>query len=222
MPDYGLWQQIGTMDKLDEYKLTMPMIDEEWIMEKWMIHYGQLWRCQWNTEWWLNLPVSLRNYVFDLRDSVSEATLFFLGFWEVLVIKQYYMYIVMCIYCIYFITPAWLESAPMYCVTVLFLASRQCHVVGIQVVQLRRSWALNVPLSCADCSASRTARATEWVKTWDLGTEERWTEPPWVLLFCSWVNVHMGASENWTCLPNRCKYSMSEEMSKISSENEDS
>ena len=146
----------------------------------------------------------------------------FLGFWEVLVIKQSYMYIVMCIYCIYFITPAWLESAPMYCVTVLFLASRQCHVVGIQVVQLRRSWALNVPLSCADCSASRTARATEWVKTWDLGTGERWTEPPWVLLFCSWVNVHMDASENWTCLPNRCKYSMSEEMSKISSENEDS
>jgi hypothetical protein len=80
MPDYGLWQQIGTMDKLDEYKLTMPMIDEEWIMEKWMIHYGQLWRCQWNTEWWLNLPVSLRNYVFDLLDSVSEATLFFSWF----------------------------------------------------------------------------------------------------------------------------------------------
>lgn len=34
------------MDELDEYKLTMPMIDEEWMMEKGMIHYGQLWGCQ--------------------------------------------------------------------------------------------------------------------------------------------------------------------------------
>ena len=38
----------------------------------------------------------------------------------------------------------------------------------------RRSWALNVPLSCADCSASRTARATGFgskLETWEhLGT----------------------------------------------------
>ena len=205
--------------------MTTPMIDEEWIMEKWMIHYGQLWRCQWNTEWWLNLPVLLRNYVFDLRDSVSEAPLFFSRFlgstgYKTILHDYMYMYHVYILY-IFFHTRLVGKCTHFFCVTVLFLASRQCHVVGIQVVRAAVGRWMFLCLVLTAVLRGLPGRQVLGQNLRPGNIWERWTEPPTVLLFCSWVNVHMGASENWTCLPNRCKYSMSEEMSKISSENED-